>query len=229
MTHDPLPPSLRLPAVLFDMDGTLLDSIELILAGAEYAFDGRDGPRPTRAEWQALIGTPLDTMLGRWATGPDDVQFLRGRYRQFQLENHDSYVSLYEGVDEALRALHARGHPMGIVSSKLDAGIRRSMDHFSLTPLFGVIVGLDHTAFHKPHPEPVEFALQALGVGPHEAMFVGDSPHDIESGNAAGVATVGVTWGAYTRAEIEPARPTHWLEAIGAIVPLVERTAYAME
>lgn len=205
------------------MDGTLLDSIELILDGAVFAFEGREGARPTRAEWKALIGTPLDAMLGKWATSPDDVLFLRARYRQFQLENHDSYVSLYDGVEETLRELHARGHPLGIVSSKLNVGIRRSMDHFKLTPFFGVIVGLDQTTNHKPHPEPVQFALTALDVTPLQALFVGDSPHDIESGNAAGVATVGVPWGAYTREEIEPAKPTHWIGQMSELPALIDK------
>jgi len=220
--HAGSPVADRRPAVLFDMDGTLLDSIDLILDGAAFAFEGR-AVAPTRAEWRALIGTPLDSMLGHWATTPDDVQFLRGRYRQFQLEHHDEYVRLYDGVEDTLRGLHTRGHRLGIVSSKLDAGIRRSMDYFGLTPLFEVIVGMDHTANHKPHPEPVRFALSRLGLEPRDAIFVGDSPHDIESGNAATVPTVGVTWGAFTRVEIERARPTHWIEQMTDLTELVAR------
>ena len=215
-----MPP--RLPAVLFDMDGTLLDSIELILGGAEYAFDGRER-RPTRAEWKALIGTPLDSMLARWATGPEDVLALRARYRQYQLEHHDRLVRLYDGVDDTLRSLHAAGHPLAIVSSKLDAGIRRSMDHFGLTPLFRSIVGLDHTTEHKPHPAPVRFALSQLGVAASDAVFVGDSPHDIEAGRGAGVRTIAVTWGAYTRDEIAPAGPDAWIDAMTALEALVVR------
>jgi pyrophosphatase PpaX len=180
----------KLPAILFDMDGTLIDSIGLIVEGMVYAYDGRDGPRPTRAEWQALIGTPLDKMLGRWCNGPDDVEFLRARYREFQFGNHDRLVKIYDGVEATLRELHARGHPMGIVSSKLERGIRKSMDYFQLTPLFDVLVGLESTTNHKPHPEPVLFALDKLGVTPQDAIYVGDSPHDIESGNAAGVECV---------------------------------------
>jgi pyrophosphatase PpaX len=211
----------RLPAVLFDMDGTLLDSIELIIEGAVHAFGGREGPRPTREEWKALIGTPLDAMLAPWAVDAEDAAFLKARYRQFQVDNHDGFVSLYDGVEETLRVLHALGHPLGIVSSKLDSGIRRSMDFYRLTPLFDVIVGIDHTARHKPDPEPVRFALAKLGVGTHEAIFVGDSPHDIEAGRAAGVVTVAVPWGAYTRAEIEPAGPTHWIERMGDLPALL--------
>lgn len=215
----------RLPAVLFDMDGTLLDSISLIVESAVYAFDGREGPRPTRAEWQALIGTPLDAMLKPWSLDATDAAFVKARYRQFQLENHDRFVRLYDGVPEVLAELHQRGHPMAIVSSKLDAGIRRSMDHFDLTRYFDVIVGIEHTQNHKPHPEPVHYALKHLGVGAHEAVFVGDSPHDVEAGNAAGVPVVAVTWGAYTRDEIAHARPAHWLDAMPDLVNAIERLA----
>ena len=213
----------RLPAVLFDMDGTLLDSISLIVESAVFAFDGREGPRPTRAEWQALIGTPLDAMLKPWSVDEADAAFVKARYRQFQLENHDRFVRLYDGVPEVLAELYARGHPMAIVSSKLDAGIRRSMDHFDLTKYFDVIVGIEHTQNHKPHPEPVLFALSKLGVSATDTLFVGDSPHDVESGNAAGVTTVAVPWGAYTRDEIAHARPAHWIDAMPDLPLAIER------
>jgi pyrophosphatase PpaX len=201
----------KLPAILFDMDGTLIDSIELIVEGMVYAYDGREGPRPTREEWKALIGTPLDKMLAQWSHSAEDVEFLRGRYREFQFGHHDRLVRIYDGVEETLRELHARGHPLAIVSSKLERGIRKSMDYFKLTPLFDVLVGLESTEKHKPLPEPVLFALEKLGVAPKDAIFVGDSPHDIEAGNAAGVVTVACPWGAYSRAELEVARPTRWI------------------
>jgi pyrophosphatase PpaX len=207
----------RLPAILFDMDGTLLDSIELIVQSAEFAFEGRER-KPSRAEWQALIGTPLDSMLRNWATGDDDVLALRARYREFQLENHDRLVRIYDGVADVLAELHARGHPMAIVSSKLDRGIRMSMDYFDLTKYFDVIVGIESTKHHKPNPEPVLFALEKLGVAPKDAVFVGDSPHDVEAGNAAGVSCIACTWGAYTREHIEVAKPAHWIETMRELI-----------
>ncbi|MDA1081168.1 MAG: HAD-IA family hydrolase [Gemmatimonadetes bacterium] len=211
----------KLPALLFDMDGTLLDSIGLIVESAVYAFDGREGPRPTRAEWQALIGTSLDSMLGRWATDEADAAFLKGRYRKFQVENHDRFVRLYDDVEKTLRQFHAAGHPMAVVSSKLDGGIRRSMDYFGLTPLFDVIVGIEHTVHHKPHPAPVLYALGKLGVGPLDAVFIGDSPHDVEAAKAAGVRVIAVTWGAYTREEIAPTEPEAWIERMADLAGLL--------
>lgn len=214
-----------LPAVLFDMDGTLLDSIELIVESAVYAYDGRDGPRPTRAEWQALIGTPLDSMLARWALDDADVEFLRGRYRTFQLGHHDQLVRLYDGADALVRTLHARGHPMAVVSSKHERGIRRSMDHFGLTPLFDALVGIEATAHHKPHPEPVLHALGRLGVDATQAVFVGDSPHDVEAAHAAGVPVIAVTWGAYSPAELARAEPTAWVDLRDDLPRVIARIA----
>lgn len=211
----------RLPAVLFDMDGTLLDSIELIVESGVYAFAGRDGPRPTRAEWQALIGTALDSMIKPWALDEADAAAVKTRYREFQSEHHDRLVRVYDGVDEVLRELHSRGHPLAIVSSKLEAGIRRSMDYFALTGYFDAIVGIEHTTHHKPHPEPVLFALDRLGVKASDAIFVGDSPHDVEAGNAAGVPVLAVTWGAYTRDAIARAQPAYWADSMRGVAHLI--------
>ncbi len=209
------------PALLFDLDGTVIDSIELIVQGAEHAYDGREGPRPTRAEWMALIGTPLGPMLRRWAHDDDDVQFLLARYRAFQLEHHDRLVTPYPDAVALIRRLHARGHPMAIVSSKLEAGIRRSIDYIGLSDCFGTLIGIDATEKHKPEPEPVLLALERLGARADEAWFIGDSPYDILAGRAAGVRTIGVLTGPSDRAALAAAQPTHIVAALAEIEPLV--------
>jgi pyrophosphatase PpaX len=209
------------PALLFDLDGTVVDSIELIVQAAEHAYDGRDGPRPTRAEWLSLIGTPLGPMLRRWAHDEDDVKFLWDRYRAFQVEHHDRLVSPYPGVVELIRRLHGKGHPMAIVSSKLEAGIRRSLDYIGVTACFGALIGIEATEKHKPEPEPVLLALERLGASAENAWFIGDSPYDVLAGRAAGVRTIGVLSGPYLRAEMEQAQPTHLVQALTEIEPLL--------
>lgn len=208
-------------ALLFDLDGTLVDSIELIVQAAVHAFDGREGPRPTREEWVALIGTPLAPMLRRWAHDDDDVRFLWDRYRAYQVEHHDRLVSAYPGAVELIRRLHARGHPMAIVSSKIEAGIRRSLDYVGITDCFGALIGIEATEKHKPEPEPVLLALERLGATASDAWFIGDSPHDVYAGHAAGVKTIGVLTGPYDRATMEAARPTHLVAFLTAIEPLL--------
>jgi pyrophosphatase PpaX len=209
------------PALLFDLDGTLVDSIELIVQAADFAFDGREGPRPTREEWVALIGTPLAPMLRRWAHDDDDVKFLWDRYRAFQVEHHDRLVSAYPGVVDLIRRLHDRGHPMAIVSSKIEAGIRRSLDYIGVTDCFGALIGIEATEKHKPNPEPVLLALEKLGASATHAWFIGDSPHDIYAGRAAGVKTIGVLTGPYDRETMEAAQPLHLVSSLSEMEALV--------
>jgi len=160
-------------------------------------------------------------MLRRWAHDEDDVKFLWDRYRAFQLEHHDRLVSAYPGVVDLIRRLHARGHAMAIVSSKIEAGIRRSLDYVGITDCFGALIGIEATEKHKPEPEPVLLALERLGASAGNAWFIGDSPHDIMAGHAAGVRTIGVLSGPYDRDVMERAKPTHVVEALTEIEPLL--------
>jgi pyrophosphatase PpaX len=191
------------PALLFDLDGTLVDSIELILGSARHAFIGFAGHVPTDDEWRAGIGRPLQAVLREYASGDEmEAERLLGRYREYQLEHHDRLLTAYDGVVDTLRALSAQGHPMAIVTSKSDWLAQRALEFVGISDLFGALVGCDTCVNHKPHPEPVERALALLGEETSNALFVGDSPHDIQSGLAAGVYTVGATWGAFTREEM---------------------------
>ncbi|MES2180336.1 MAG: HAD-IA family hydrolase [Gemmatimonadota bacterium] len=190
-------------ALLFDLDGTLVDSIGLILSSARYAFDGFAGRAPTDDEWRAGIGRPLQITLREWASDDAEAERLFVRYREFQLEHHDRMLRAYDGIVPALRAFAAAGHPLALVTSKSDWLARKALELIRVSDIFPVLVGCDSCERHKPHPEPVERALALLGVTAEHAVYVGDSPHDIESGRGAGVYTVGVTWGACSRAEME--------------------------
>lgn len=211
-------------AVLFDLDGTLVDSIELLVASMEYAFEGR-ARRPSVPEWLALIGTPLDRMLARWADDVEEVDVLRARYREHQLHHHDSMLKLYPGMVEAVRTLHAEGHALAVVTSKLEVGARRALKFAQIEECFTAVVGIDHTARHKPDPEPVRYALERLQMPRERALFVGDSTHDMQAGRAAGVLTGAVLWGPYTRAELEPTAPDYWFERAEELVPVVTELA----
>jgi pyrophosphatase PpaX len=211
-------------AVLFDLDGTLVDSIALLVKSMEYAFEGRTR-RPPVPEWIQLIGTPLDAMLGRWAEDDADVELLRARYREHQIAQHDAMTRPYPGTVEAIRTLHAEGHALAVVTSKLEAGARRSLKFIGVEDCFSAVVGIDHTARHKPDPEPVRHALSVVGVAPQRAIFIGDSTHDMHAGRAAGVRTGAALWGPYTREDLAPTAPDHWLTGMDDVVALVRRLA----
>ena len=216
--------TLMKPALLFDLDGTLIDSIELILNSARHAFIGFEGRAPTDEEWRAGIGRPLRTVLREYAAGDDaETDRLFQRYRAYQLEHHDRLISAYEGVVEAIEWLARAGHPMALVTSKSDWMAEKALVHVGLDRLIPTIVGCDTCVNHKPHPEPVERALALLGVGADNAIFVGDSPHDVESGRAAGVMTVGVAWGAFSPAELQRAGADVVIERVEELRGVVAR------
>lgn len=213
--------SRRRPAVLFDLDGTLLDSIELILNSARYAFEGRVGHVPSDAEWLSGVGIPLPVMFRRYARDEGDVAALVARYREYQLPNHDRLIRAYDGVEDTLRTLHAAGYPLGVVTSKTEELARRGIELVGIGDCFGAVIGFDSCEQPKPHPQPVLLALERLGRRPDEGWFVGDSVHDIEAGNAAGVATVAALWGPFSREELAASGPRHYLEQIADLPRLL--------
>ena len=216
-------PALRHPTILFDLDGTLIDSIELILNSARYAFEKLGRECPTDEEWLAGVGIPLFTMFGRYARDRADCDSLIAAYREYQLANHDRLIRCYDGILDAVRTLHARGHELGIVTSKSEALAMRGLAHVGLARYMDTIVGCDASSRHKPDPEPVRIALHRLDSPPENAIFVGDSIHDVLAGNAAGVATVAALWGAFRREDLEPGRPNAYVERSCEILTAVER------
>ena len=208
-------------AVLFDLDGTLIDSIELILTSARYAFQGRDGYVPDDAEWLTGVGIPLATMFQRYARDSAEVDALIAKYREYQLQHHDRLVRCYDAVLETVDFIRAAGHPVGIVTSKAVWLARRGIDHVGLGPHFDLIIGCDSCERHKPDPEPVHMALDRLGYDPSDAVFVGDSVHDVHAGNAAGVTTIPALWGPFGREDLVASRPQYFLERISDLPRLL--------
>lgn len=209
-----------LPApVLFDLDGTLIDSIGLIVKSAQFAFAQCGLDCPSEKDWLTGVGRPLPVMFQHFAPGHEEP--LIAAYREFQMANHDLLIAIYPGVLEMLTTLAARGHPMAIVTSKTNVLALRGLVHTGIDQFFETVVGMDSCKRHKPDPEPVQIALERLGREPEGAFFVGDSIHDIESGNAAGVASVGTLWGPFKADDLAPARPRFLAEMPADVVSLV--------
>jgi pyrophosphatase PpaX len=207
-------------AVLLDLDGTLVDTVPLILESVRYAFQDRDR-RPTDAEWIAGIGTPLRVQLVPFTDGPDDLEAVVARYRVHQRAHHDRMTRAYVGALEAVRTIKDRGHPVAVVTGKLGEPAARTLAFVGLAPFVDALVGSDSCPRHKPDPQPVLLALERLGRTPGEALFLGDSPIDVRAGNAAGVTSVGALWGACTREALVAAEPHHLLESVEALPALV--------
>ena len=222
-TRPGAPPRARPIAVLFDLDGTLIDSIGLLLASVRHAFEGFNGRAPTEQEWVAGIGTPLGKQLQAFCESDEQLEAVTARYRTFQRSSHDRLTTAFPGTLEVLGILAAAGHPMGIVTSKSNEMMDRALVLTGIAPYMTTTIGCDSCAVHKPDPFPVRLALGELGYEPTEAVFVGDSPHDINSGNSAGVVSIAALWGPFTRDQLAKASPSHYLDGISALPALVER------
>src|ERR1700722_12780395 len=126
----------RPAAVLFDLDGTLIDSIELILNSARHAFAKQHRPWPSDEEWLAGLGTPLRAILANYASSDGEIDEYVAGYREYQLAHHDRLVQCYAGVVDTVALLHGRGHPLAVVTSKSDALAARGLDLVGLTRYF---------------------------------------------------------------------------------------------
>lgn len=198
------------PALLFDLDGTLIDSVGLLLECMQFAFEGRDRV-PTTAEWTAGIGTPLRTQLAEWCADTADVEAMVTRYRDYQDLHLERLTTPFPGVVDTLAWARAEGFPTAIVTSKGRGMTKRSLEHVGLGAAFDTVITYEETDLHKPLPDPVLLALTRLGAPSHSALFVGDSPHDMHAGRAAGVTTAAALWGPFSRDELAVAAPDIWM------------------
>ena len=210
-------------AVLFDLDGTLIDTVELILASYRHTCEVHALEGIPDDVWMQSLGIPLRVQFARFASGPGDVQAMIATYLDHNMKHHDSLVGEYPGVLEAVRELSTSGLRLAVVTSKMHGGLERGLSVGGYDGLFELLIGADDVENPKPHPEPVLKALAGLGVEPAEAVFVGDSPHDMASGRAAGVRTAVATWGPFLREALEPHEPDFWLESPAGILNLIEK------
>jgi pyrophosphatase PpaX len=207
--------------VLFDLDGTLIDSIRLILDSYHHTLSQHGLPARTDEDWLKGVGTPLTAQFAEWREVPGTLEALIATYREYNLKHHDRMVTVYPGVLDAVREIKAAGVATGLVTSKNRQGALRGLQLVGLEALMDVLVCADEVTNPKPHPEPVEKAVDLLGADPSTTVYAGDSVHDMVSGRAAGVKTAAALWGPFGRAHLEGANPDYWLEAPSDLVDLV--------
>ena len=185
--------AVRRPVVLFDLDGTVVDSGPIILASMRHATRTVLGRDYTDAELMANVGGPgLEAQMAAFA--PARTAELVRVYREHNEPLHDTLLG-FAGVEATLEQLRARGHRLGIVTAKRRSTVDLAFARLPLAHLFEVVVGGDETERHKPDPEPLQLALTRLGAIPDDAAYVGDSPYDMLAARAAGLYAVGVAWG----------------------------------
>jgi pyrophosphatase PpaX len=214
--HDPpFPPS----AVLFDLDGTLIDTVELIVRSFQHTTARHLGVPLDRAAVVATIGRPLRACLEELAPGRGAD--LYATYRDFNRTQHDLLVQPIPGALEALVTLWERGYRLGLVTSKTRDGAQMAILRYALEHYLEVVICLEDTARHKPAPDPLLHAVERLGLTPRDALYVGDSTFDVLSAQAAAMPVAAALWGAGTEAALSALAPSYLLRTPAELLELL--------
>lgn len=213
--EEPAPPPGPYRAVLFDVDGTLIDTAELIADALEYACRvhlNRVHPRET---YYTLIGKPA--MVQMEILGGDKAPEMMDTAVAYY-EAHHEEEQVFPGALDTMSRLVEVGIRVGLVTSKTRIELNPTLERVPLQRYARVIVTADLTTRPKPYPDPVYLALQTLQIGAHETLFVGDSPYDLQSGRAAGVHTGAATWGPHPRTVLEAENPTFLFDRLQQVL-----------
>ena len=192
-------------AVLFDLDGTVIDTVHLIRESHRHTVRTVLGTELSDQELVANVGIPLPDQMRAFSV--EHADRLLAVYREWNHAHTAELIRAYDGMAELLARLVAAGRPLAIVTSKARAVADLAFDVLPVRDYFGVIVTTDDTDRHKPSPEPVHYALERLGESADRAIMVGDAPFDLRAGRAAGCATIGVTWGFFDRETLSAEQP----------------------
>lgn len=178
--------------IIFDMDGTVIDTNDLIIRCLKESVQTHLGYTPSTQDLHPILGKPLQIQTAFFSEqkGPE----MEADYRVCYRKGRDAETTLFPGIDELLEALHAEGLRMAVLSNKGSHGVRHALQRFQLERYFDPVITMDDVINRKPHPEGLFRILEQWGVEPAEALLIGDSANDILCANQAGVASMLVDW-----------------------------------
>lgn len=209
---------MNIRTILFDLDGTLIDTNELIIDSFLYTFK-QFGYNVTREQCIGFNGPSLEETFKRFNSG--QVEAMLQTYRAYNSQHHDDLVKPFPKVKATIEYLTNKGIKVGIVSTKMRISIERGLKVAHLENLFQTIVALDDVKHAKPHPEPVLKGMNALAGIPTTTLMIGDNYHDIEAGHRAGVKTAGVAWSYKGSAFLQKYNPTYMLKQMDDLLNIV--------
>ncbi len=197
--------------VFFDLDGTLIDTVPLILESFNYTFMHHFGETRPEEETISYIGMPLINHLKSIYPGKEEE--LAKTYREYNDRKHDNYVAIFLGIYHLIKALHEKGIVMGVVTSKRRELAVRGLKLFNLMDYFAFVNGSEASQKHKPEGEPLLKAMEIINAqNKEEVLYVGDSPLDILCAKNAGVRSAAVAWTYSPRSDLEKVEPDIFLE-----------------
>lgn len=196
--------------ILFDLDGTIVNTNELIIASFLHALEGETPEPYTRHHLIPHFGKPLIEQL-KLFSGKEDVEYLVQKYRSFNIAKHDDLVMEFPYVKEVMDQLHRSGIRMGVVTSKIRRTVLLGLQRFGLDGYLETIVTVDDVKEPKPSPEGIKMAMTAMGADPASTLMVGDSQFDILAAQNAGIASAGVSWTLKGEEFLQSYGPTYML------------------
>lgn len=209
----------KITTVLFDLDGTLIDTNDLIISSYLHTLEKYFPNQYKREDVLPFMGPSLKDVFG--SMDPDKAEEMIQTYRDFNISNHDLLVKEFDGVYETVKTLKEKGYKLGIVTTKMMNTVKMGLVLSKLDPFFEVVVAIDHVKNIKPDPEPILKALDQLGSKPEEAIMVGDNYHDILGGKNAGTKTAGVSWSLKGREVLEEYGPDFMLDNMSDLLPIL--------
>ncbi|SDH20746.1 pyrophosphatase PpaX [Alteribacillus persepolensis] len=183
---------MTINTVLFDFDGTLVNTNELIIASYQHALEGYVPHPYSREDIISYIGLPLSDSFKQIA--PEQAEELMKRYQKHNFAHHDELIEEYEGVLDTVKRLYEEGYKLGVVTTKRRQSTEKGLQASGLSRYFSSVVTFNDVEHVKPDPEPIVKAMNELQSQPQECVMVGDSQYDILAGKNAGVQTAGVAW-----------------------------------
>lgn len=206
-------------AVLFDLDGTILDTNQLIITSYKYTIKKHLDRDLEDAEIVKYFGEPLRLTLERY--DKEKVDEMYQTYVKYNEENHDSMIKAMDYAKETLEEIKRRGLKIGIVTSKRKHMAERGLKYFNLYDMMDAIIAMEDTAIHKPNAEPILEACRRIDVSPNEVLFVGDSHYDIQCGKNAGSKTCLVKYTLLDFNEIIKYEPDYVIESLKDLVEII--------
>jgi pyrophosphatase PpaX len=209
----------KITTILFDLDGTLIDTNELIISSFLHTLEHYYPSQYKREDVLPFLGPTLKETFEKMDESKVDEMI--ATYRKYNLEKHDSIVTDFPTVLETIITLKEKGYKIGIVTTKIMDVVQKGLKVTKLDPYFDVIVALDHVEKAKPDPEPIFNALAQLGSTPEETIMVGDNYHDILAGKNAGTKTAGVAWSIKGREYLEQYHPDYMFDEMSDLLRIL--------
>jgi len=213
---------LKIDTILFDLDGTLVDSNELIIKSFDETMKKYVPSRSfSRQELIDMVGPPLKETFAAVTNQPELVPEMIDFYRKYYVENEFRYIDIYPGTYETLEKLYNRGFNLGVVTTKFKESAIPSIQHYGLDRFLTSSCYLDDIKEHKPHPEPIFFALKQFKKF-EKVIMVGDNTSDILAGINASTLTCGVEW-SMKKEKIKALKPDFWIYEFGDLIQIIDQ------